>query len=244
MTQLVLGGEPFSLEDAKAIIAGYCFGEVPEEPEPPSPAYGEPLSGWPRARFGYRSYDCQRGSGDGIDIVDIVAPVLLNVTQGYGVEIVSNLLTVAPAVNEVMRPVSNDVSFWTLPRQELAEPRAESDSWCLHRAWYLIEAVPGCGCTITHKILHHTWPHLFPLIDQRTRERLGTDPWLAIHDDLTNPANKRAFDELETWFALLAGTNGGMSLTRLRLHDILLWCKIAPNAEDEAMRMGERVLAY
>lgn len=57
----------------------------------------------------------QRGRAEGIDIVDHVAPVLLNVTQGYGVEIVSNLLVVVPVVNEVMRQVPADVSFWMLP---------------------------------------------------------------------------------------------------------------------------------
>ncbi|MDQ3913926.1 MAG: hypothetical protein M3323_01155 [Actinomycetota bacterium] len=123
--ELVVAGYGFSLERARQVIAGYCFGEVPEEPEPPTPAYGEALSGWPRARFGYRSYDCQRGPGEGVHIVDIVAPVLLNVTQGYGVEIVSNLLAVAPVVNEVMRQVPDDVSFWTLPREELEIRRRE-----------------------------------------------------------------------------------------------------------------------
>lgn len=223
---LVVARESFSLEDAKAIIAGYCFGEVTESPDPPSPAYGEPLPAWRRARFGYRSYDCQRGPGEGIDIVDIVAPVLLNVTQGYGVEIVSNLLAVAPGVNEVVRQIPDDVSFWTLRREELVEPPAGSPAWLLHRAWYLIESVLGCGVTKTHKILHHAWPHLFPLIDRQTMTKLDQNMWLTIYDDLTKPEHVLVWDELETWFATLAGGRGGVPLTRLRLYDILLWCGV------------------
>lgn len=237
-----LAGEPFEFEEAKAIIAGYCFGEETTRPDPPEPAYGEPHQPWPRARFGYRSYDCQRGPGEGIDIVDIVAPVLLNVTQGYGVEIVSNLLAVAPVVNEVMRQVPPELSFWTIPREELENPQEGSASWCLHRAWYLIESVPGCGVTKTHKILHHAWPHLFPLIDRQTMTRLGDDLWLTIQDDLTKPENERAFNELEVWFAALARTKAGVPLKRLRLYDILLWSRIAPGVEKEAAELGAPIL--
>jgi hypothetical protein len=78
-------------------------------PDPPSPAYGEPPQPWRRPRFGNRSNDYQRGSGEGIDIVDIVAPVLLNETQGHAVEVVSNLLAVAPVVNEIVRQVTPEV---------------------------------------------------------------------------------------------------------------------------------------
>lgn len=55
----------FALQEAKAVVAGYCFGEVTESLDPPSPAYGEPLEPWRRARFGDRSYDCQRGRARG-----------------------------------------------------------------------------------------------------------------------------------------------------------------------------------
>jgi hypothetical protein len=73
VAELRLAGGSFPFQEAKAAIAGYCFGEVTDSPDPPEPAYGETLPAWRRARFGYRSYDCQRGPGEGIDIVDIVA---------------------------------------------------------------------------------------------------------------------------------------------------------------------------
>lgn len=234
-----LAGEPFERERARAVIAGYCFGETAEEPDPPVPAYGSPLEPWRRGRFGYRSYDCQRGPGDGIDIVDIVAPVLLNVSQGYGVEIVSNLLTVVPVVNQVMRQVPGGASFWTLPREDLEDPQEGTASWCLHRAWYLIESVPGCGVAKTHKILHHAWPHLFPLIDRQTMTKIGQNMWLTVHDDLQRESE--AFDELEVWFATLAGARGGVALMRLRLYDILLWCSVT-GEDEEAEKTGRDVL--
>ncbi len=240
--KLVLAGESFSLDDARAVIAGYCFGEETTEPDSPVSAYGEPLPAWRRARFGYRSYDCQRGPGEGIDIVDIVAPVLLNVTQGYGVEIVSNLLAVAPVVNEVIQQVPADVAFWTPPREELEESPEGSAAWLLHRAWYLIESVPGCGVTKTHKILHHAWPRLFPLLDRQTMTRLGDNLWLAIYDDLTKPDQAPLFEDLEVWFATLASTRDGVLLTRLRIYDILLWCRVT-GEEAEAARLSRDVLA-
>lgn len=109
----------------------------------------------------------------------------------------------------------------------------------LHRAWYLIESVPGCGVTKTHKILHHAWPHLFPLIDRRTMTKLGENLWLTIHKDLSD--YEKAFCELEVWFAMLAGSRGGVPLTRLRLHDILLWCRVV-GEEGRAVRMRADVL--
>lgn len=83
-------------------------------------------------------------------------------------------------------------------------------------AWYRIESVPGCGVTKTHKILHHAWPHLFPLVDRQTMAKLGENLWLTIYDDLTKPEQVAAWDELEAWFATLAGARAGVPLTRLR----------------------------
>jgi hypothetical protein len=135
-----------------------------------------------------------------------------------------------------VRQVPDDVSFWTLPRPELKDPQKGTASWCLHRAWYLIESVPKCGATKTHKILHHAWPHLSPLIDRQTMTSWEITCGWKIHKDLVDqPA---AFEELEVWLASLAGARGGVPLTRLRLHDILLWCVV----DEEAEAWGRSVL--
>ena len=87
--ELEVAGEQYTMEKARRVIETYCFEEEPQTaPTPPPQAYGAPVEPWSRPCMGYRSYDCQRGPSEGIDIVDIVAPVLLNVTNGYGVEMV------------------------------------------------------------------------------------------------------------------------------------------------------------
>lgn len=88
--------------------------------------YGDLLKPWSRSRWDYLSYDCQRGEGSAPGIVDIIAPVLLNVTRGYGVELVSDLLEVAPGVQEVVSGVPNDFCFWDLDRRR--SPRIASQS--------------------------------------------------------------------------------------------------------------------
>ena len=222
--ELKVADETFSMEQAKQTIATYCFESEPTSPTPPPQTYGVPLEPWSRPLFGYRSYDCQRGSGEGVDIVDIVAPVLLNAPQGYGVALVSNLLAVAPIVNDVVARVPSHSTFWDLSSEEVESPAEDSPSWWLHRAWYLVESVPGCGRTKTHKLLHHAWPHLFPLIDNTTGPRLGENMWLRVHGDLND--YRQEFSELEQWFAAEAASQEGVSLTRLRLHDILLWWRV------------------
>jgi hypothetical protein len=72
--------------------------------------------------------------------------------------------------------------------------------------------------------LHHRHPDLFPLLVRPTRWQLlphvregdsGVDA--VIHRELR--ANAAVFERLETDVAALLGT----PLTRLRLHDVLLW---------------------
>lgn len=221
---LMVANERFSREEAEQVIATYCFEDEPTHPTPPPQEYGPPPAPWRRPAMGYRSYDCQRGPGDGMDIVDIVAPVLLNVVHGYGVEMISNLLAVAPLVNETVRGVPSHLTFWTIPTTDIANPAEASPAWLLHRAWYLLESVPNCAVTKTHKILHHAWPHLFPLIDNDTRHSLGENMWLTIRRDLD--ASAEEFSILEAWFAGTAAAQGGVALTRLRLYDILLWWRV------------------
>ena len=45
--------------------------------------------------------------------------------------------------------------------------------------------------------------------------------WQALHDELNTQATQ--FTELEQWFAVEATERGGVAITRLRIHDVLLW---------------------
>jgi hypothetical protein len=72
--------------------------------------------------------------------------------------------------------------------------------------------------------LHHRRPELFPLLVRTTRWALlphvregDSGVEAVVHRELT--ANADAFDALEEAVATRLGT----ALTRLRLHDILLW---------------------
>ena len=237
---LTLAGEEFPIDRAQEVITGYCFGEIDSQPHPPTgKPYGPIIQPRRRRRWGYLSYDCQRGTGPAPDIVDVVAPVLLNVAQGYGVRLVSDLLAIAPMVRDVVASIGNkEFCFWDLDPNEVIPrgmPAEGSPSLALHRAWYLVESVKGADVAVTHKLLHHAWPHLFPLIDNRTASKLGEGYWVTILEDLKN--HRSEFADLEDWFEELAQEIGGVRLTRLRLHDILLWCRVT-GEEEEAAKAG------
>ena len=238
-----LAGETFDMERCKSVIAGYCFHEIESHTNPPRGShYGIELTPRKSRRWGYLSYDCQLGEAASPNVVDVLAPVLLNVTQGYGVRLVSDLLAIAPQVRDTVRKIDGDFRFWDLEPHEVAprgDPAVRKESLALHQAWYIVESVNGAGVAVTHKLLHHAWPHLFPLIDNETIGQLGREhAWVTILEDLKR--HESQFDELESWFAGLASQREEIALTRLRLYDILLWCRVVDDQEDEAAREGSR----
>ena len=81
-----------------------------------------------------------------------------------------------------------------------------------------------------HKTLHHKRPELFPLLDNKTMgSYLPRDSWQIIHADLTAFAPE--FAALEEWFAGEAAQRGKVGLTRLRMHDIILWLHASIDSE-------------
>jgi hypothetical protein len=243
MRTMDVAGESFDIDRAKQVIAGYCFDEVDLAWDPPHERYGEVPPTSRRRRWGYATYEGTRSPGDRLALDDLLAPVSLNVVRGFGVEMLSRLLVVGPMVSEVVANVSEGFAFWHLNPQEVSPrstPIEGSDAWLLHRAWFLMNCVPSVGPTISHKILHHRWPDLFPVVDKRTRSVLGrNDYWGRILDDLRR--KEKEWAALEDWFRALPLRNNEPTLTRLRLHDILLWCRVV-DQEEEAARAGERLL--
>ena len=241
--KVVVGGQEYALDRAKRVISGYCFSQWEEEWDPPRKQFGTLPPNLSRSRWAYRTYDCVPSSqGPELDPIDLLSPIGLNVTQGYGSPLFGRLLSVAPLVSDAMSGVGGDETFWGLRRQEIdpvGRPAPDSTSMALHRAWFLMESVPGVGLTIAHKILHHKWPKLFPLLDRSTEPYLAPNLWIAVLDDLqSQPAT---FQHLEDWFSLVATMHACVPLTRLRLHDLLLWCR-ASDEEDEAASRGEQYL--
>jgi hypothetical protein len=87
--------------------------------------------------------------------------------------------------------------------------------------------LPDIGITLTHKVLHHKRPQVFPLLDRLTAARIraagGHQLWSFVHAELVCQPDR--FAELERWFAAEARRRQGEGLTRLRIHDIVLWCE-------------------
>jgi hypothetical protein len=103
----------------------------------------------------------------------------------------------------------------------------------MNRAWEECMRTPQVKVALTHKLLHHKRLELFPLIDGKTKPLLDvhaddiTGMWGVVHRELT--ANSDQFSALEKAFAQLVDEQGDVPLTRLRLHDILLWLKATGN---------------
>lgn len=139
-------------------------------------------------------------------------------------EAILGVAAIINELNEVLDRLPNEQTFWDLPIAALGTkpPERDTPSWWVWRAWSLIRGVHGVGRAIAHKTLHHQRPGLFPMLDEVTSEALnGAEAWVTIHQELHEHANE--FQHLEEWFASLAHEQGDVRLTRLRIHDILLW---------------------
>jgi hypothetical protein len=64
------------------------------------------------------------------------------------------------------------------------------------------------------------------MLDSVTTAHLGGfGAWVTIWQDLTR--HEQEFVALEGWFATLASAHDGVQLTRLRIHDIMLWGELS-----------------
>ncbi|SFE51726.1 DUF6308 family protein [Blastococcus tunisiensis] len=119
-------------------------------------------------------------------------------------------------------------AFWELPEVEVGRtPPPGTTGAALGDAWLECTATTGIKTALTHKMLHHKRPALFPLIDNVAAPllRAHTDDdvnlWGVLHRELG--ANDEQFTALEGTFAELVNGEDDVPLTRLRLHDILVW---------------------
>jgi hypothetical protein len=121
-------------------------------------------------------------------------------------------------------------AFWDLPEDEGGRtPPPGTTGQALSDAWEECWSTDGIKTALTHKMLHHKRPELFPLIDNVTAPLLRAHAddrvslWGVLHRELL--ANEEQFTALEKAFAELVNGKEDVPLTRLRLHDILLWLK-------------------
>lgn len=236
----------YSLQEAKEVIAGYAFGAgtTPawRQPSSAEKEYGSVprASGMAAPRWAYRSYDCLPTPQE-VTVQDLLAPAGLN--GRLSVARVLGMSTVLPEFNETIKKIDDETTFWGLSREELVQPEHDSQGWSLSRCWWLLRGAAGPSAWVTtYKVLHHIRPRLFPLIDRSTGPALGDSWWRTIHRDLQE--QKRAFEDLEGWFEALAKRqpDPGKPLTRLRLHDILLWCDQTRGNRNAASSAGRDVL--
>jgi hypothetical protein len=155
---------------------------------------------------------------------------------------IAGVLAVADAVGQILESIDDDVRFWHLPNAAVAAQPEEGDvpAWPIWRAWTILTSVHGVNRAGAHKILHHKRPSVFPLLDNMTAPRLCPACWAAVHRDLN--ATSEAWSRLEDETGGVLEHHGGVRLTRLRLHDIILWCR-ATGSDERAKEYGRMVLA-
>lgn len=221
------GSVSYSQALAEAVLAEYAFGTTALVWKPKVISPADPLlTARPRAatrfRWAYRTYDCLPNSPDAFCVTDLLAVSALDARAGAAEYLAME--AILPELSEVLGNVDVTQTFWDLPRKELGAnpPEQRTPSWWLWRAWMLLMGLDDVGVAITYKTLHRKRPWFFPIFDSNTVAQMGGNlAWQVLHDELISQADK--FVYLEQWFKEEAAKRGGVCLSRLRIHDILLW---------------------
>jgi hypothetical protein len=141
-----------------------------------------------------------------------------------GAAAISGLEAVLESMSDMLALIPICQTFWALNPATLGlnPPPAGTVERRVWEAWAIPMELTGAGKAITHKILHRKRPWLFPMLDDKTNAVLmAGGAWLTIYNEISN--NQAEFEDLERFFASEAAERGGVSLTRLRIHDILVW---------------------
>lgn len=232
------------VDRARAVVLGYCLGSRKRKVlwQKPTDGVGDPLEDLEIRNFAYGTYDCIPGSkGRGLEPVDVLVANGLNARMAS--RPVAAVLEVQDEVSHCLRRIPKAVHFWDLTASEVVKPPDDprERAWPIWRAWTLLMGIGNVKTARAHKILHHKRPDVFPLLDQKTARCISGNQWGAIHDDLTSTVDE--WKELEDQVNGVLRTQADcVELTRLRLHDILLWCRATDNTRTAA-RLGRTWLA-
>ncbi|MET0763334.1 MAG: hypothetical protein ABWY29_00615 [Blastococcus sp.] len=217
------GPEPLPWDTALAAVLGYARGRRPLHFRSPTDRDGRWVD---LPAFGYERFDRRpRAEGElGGDDILIAEGLHGRLAPDAWVAVKSALDDVHPLADAAVTRAAGR-PFWDLPDDEfsvLAEPGtvgAALREIGLHSA-----EAPGVRPKYVAAALHHRHPDVVPLLVRTTRWQLlphlregDSGVEAVIHRELR--ANAAAFQRLETDVARVLGA----PLTRLRLHDVLLW---------------------
>jgi hypothetical protein len=234
------GPDPIPWDTALAAVLGYARGRRPLRFRTPDHPHGRWFS---VLAFGYERFDRRPVDGGPLGDADVlVAEGLHGRLDPAGWTAVRAALDgVAPLADAATARAAGR-SFWQLPADEfsvLAEPGTVG---AVLRG--IREHAEGAGVRpdLVTAALHHRYPRLVPHVDRTTRRQLWPhvvegDSGLeaVVHRELAG--NAAGFAALEAAAAALLddgngdgsnsgdgdGESSGVPLTRLRLHDVLLW---------------------
>lgn len=241
---VVIGDRPGEIkpESARLALVGYAFGTREIRPSPQK-AYRAAFEPETAPIWAYRTYDClPPPEGEEFSDLDVLVAAGLNGRVGA-----DSVAALKLAVRRAAKPLNlavcaardrGDLTFADLDREELGNnPPEGSIGRYLSQAWLQMSATPGVGVALTHKVLHHKQPGIFPLLDNLTMKKLTSkksklNAWQQIHADIA--ASRAEFDKLSSEFAQIAEARDGAALSLTRLYDILLWLKAKGGNEWEA----------
>ena len=222
-TELVLlsaGPEPIPVGTALAAVLGYARGRRPLHFRAPNARTGR----WVEVpAFGYERFDARPPATGPLGEADVLA------AEGLHGRLDPETWTAVTAALPDLEPLLDEAAdraagrpFWELPEDEfsvLAEPGTVGAA--LRRIGELA-ATSAAPAHVT-AALHHRRPELVPLPVRSTRWQLlphvrEGDSGVEAVISRELHANAAAFDRLEAGLAAR-----GVALTRLRVHDVLLW---------------------
>jgi Family of unknown function (DUF6308) len=227
MFKLADGTVKYRDEDALTTVCKYAFdvgalnpkrrykGTFPEESVP---------------MYAYRTYDCiPASSGSSFSDLDLLVTAGLNAR--IDMRAVARLRSFADrAAGDLDTAHRMQPDFRKLLRSEVGnQPPNGSAGWYLRRAWQHGMATPELGIARVHKTLHHKHPALFPILDNETLQPINAaagdrNAWEVIWDEFQ--VHSAQFKWLAANFDQQALDYCGVSLSWLRLYDILIWMHV------------------
>ena len=219
-----VGPDPVPWDTALAAVLGYARGRRALWFRSP----GHPEGRWVRVpAFGYERFDCRPPVAGQLGDDDVlVAEGLHGRLDPAGWAVVRAALGEAGPLADAVAVRADGRAFWELPPGELSVLEEPGTVGAALRA--VVRHGPRQHQDHLVAALHHRRPNLVPLAGGTTRRSLlphveEGDSGLeaVVHRELL--ANAEAFGALETVASGLLTATGGVPLTRLRLHDVLLW---------------------